>query len=136
MSPMGRDFFLMNFVGALGILQMVAAYSSLRGMMFFPNRAVSAVVGFLALAGVFLWFFISKPRNLPDTAGGLSGSADAWIFCVSCISAILFTLLATSFLNRKTAREATSYPSGLDALKKTTFLKAFAGALRELWTRF
>jgi len=133
---MGREFFLMNFVGALGILQMVAAYSSLRGMMFFPNRAVSAVVGFLALAGAFLWFFISKPRNLPDTGGGLSGNEDAWIFCAACISAILFTLLATSFLNRKTAREATSYPSGLGALKKTTFLRAFAGALRELWTRF
>ena len=136
MSPMGRDFFLMNFVGALGILQMVAAYSSLRGMMFFPHRAVSAVAGFLALAGAFLWFFISKPRNLPDTGGGLSGNSDTWIFCVACTCAILFTLLATSFLNRKRVRGATSYPSGLDALRETTFLRAFAGALRELWTHF
>lgn len=132
---MARDFFLMNFVGALGVLQMAAAYSSLRGMMFFPSRLVSGVVGFLALVGAFLWFFISKPRNFVDTGAGLSGNEDAWIFSVACICALLVTFLGTSFLNRKMGRGATNYPSGLDALSKTTFLRAFTGALRELWTR-
>ena len=135
MSQMGLDFFLMNFVGALGVLQMAAAYSPLRGMLFFQHRTLSGVLGFLALVGAFLWFFISKPRNLPDTGGGLSGNEDTWIFCAACTLAILFTLISTSIINYRLARESTSYPSGLDALRETTFYRAFTGAIKGLWMR-
>lgn len=136
MSQMGLDFFLMNFVGALGVLQMAAAYRSLRGMLFLQHRTLSGVLGFLALVGAFLWFFISKPRNLPDTGGGLSSNEDTWLFCAACAFAILFTLAVTSIINYRMGRGNTTYLPGLDALRETTFYRAFTGAIKGLWTRF
>jgi hypothetical protein len=135
MSGMGCDFFLMNFVAALGVLQMAASYASLRGILFLRHRALSGILGFLAVVGAFLWFFISEPRNLPDTGGGLSGNEDAWLFCAAGACAILFTLAATSVLNRRMGREYASRRPGLDALEHTTFYRAFLSAVRGLWTR-
>ena len=135
MSAMGRDFFLMNFVAALGVIQMAASYASLRGILFFRHRPLSGILGFLAVVGAFLWFFISEPRNLPDTAGGLSGNEDAWLFCAACICAILFTFIVTSLLNHRMGRENASPRPGLDALKDTTFYRAFFSAVRGLWMR-
>lgn len=133
MSQMGLDFFLMNFVGALGVLQISAAYSPLRGMLFIQRRLLSGVLGFLVLIGAFLWFFISEPRNLPDTGGGLSGNEDTWLFCAACTCAILSTLAISSIINRKKHEENPSYPSGLEALREATFYRVFAEAVRKLW---
>lgn len=135
MKPMGLDYFILAFVGAVGVLQIAASYSSLRGILFFQNRRLSAVLGALALVGAFLWFYISKPRNLADTNGGLSGNEDAWIFCAACTLAILFTFAVTSVLNRKMGRDA-NCPPGICALRHTTFYTAFKQAVRKLWTQF
>ena len=95
--------------------------------------SVDAAVGILALVGAFLWFFVSEPRNLPDTGGGLSGNEDTWLFCVACTCAILLTLAISSIINRGKHKENPSYPSGLDALRETTFYRAFSEAMRKLW---
>jgi hypothetical protein len=132
---MGLDYFIMAFVGAVGVLQMAASRSSLRGVLFFQSRRLSGVLGGLALVGAFLWFYISEPRNLPDTNGGLSGNEDAWLFCAASTLAILFTFAVTSVVNRKMGRD-TNCPPGICALRHTTFYTAFKRAVRKLWTLF
>jgi hypothetical protein len=135
MKPMGVDFLVMNLIGALAVLQIAAARGDLRGMMFLPSKRVTAALGFLALAGAFAWFFASEPRNYADDAGGLNGNEDAGLFCLACVLAIAFTLLSTSAINWKLGRDKTSHPGGIEALRETTFLRAFCGAVRRLWTR-
>jgi len=129
---MAVDYFLLVFFAAVGVLQLVAAANGLRGLLFLP-RGVAAVVGPLLAVGTIAWFFGSKPRNLPDTAGGLNGVQQAAIFAVAATLAILVTLLIPSVLRRSSGSPALK-ESGLDALRQATYGQALLNLLAR-WRR-
>lgn len=134
MDNFGLDYFLFVFVAALGVLQMAAAYSSLNGLLYIRPRALAFLLGLAVTVGAFVWFFVSEPRNIPDSAGGLDGNQSAGLFALGMLFALLWTLVMSSIVNRSMSRIAQP-GSGLDALKDTTYLGALRTTLKRLWSR-
>ena len=129
------DYFLLIFVSACGVLQVAASHSGLKGLMFFVRSFYSALVGIVMVLAAFLWFFLSTPRNLPDTGGGLDGIAQSGLFAVGAGTALVFTLILSSIKNISLGSGHRSYNLGLVALKETTYCRALANTLRGLWKR-
>ena len=132
MSHFSVDYFLLVFVSACGVLQIAAAQSGLRGLMFFACPLRSQISGLLMVVGVFLWFFLSAPRNLPDTGGGLDGNAQTALFAAGAGAALAFTLLLSSLKNFFLGDGNGPYNSGLEALKETNYLRALTSISRDL----
>ena len=134
-GPFGLDFLTFVFIAALGVLQMVFAHSSLRGLLFFKSRPVAFLLGLTLTTAAFLWFFLSEPRNLADTQGGLDGNQAAGLFSVGAGLALVLTLGLTSLRNRSMGEGGHPMLPGLEALKETTYFKALFATLRVLWKR-
>ena len=117
------DYFIFVFVAALGVLQAVAAYSRLDGLLFLRRRRVSVVVGCLGVILAFVWFFSAGHRNIPDTDGGLDGNAQAVLFVSAVAMAVVVTFGGSSLFNRH-ALNLTPQVWGLDALRYTTYVNA------------
>ena len=130
------DFLVFVFIAALGVLQMVAAHTALRGLLFVRVRPLAFLAGLVTTATAFLWFFISEPRNVPDTAGGLDGNQMAGLFAIGAGSALVLTLLLSSMCNRSLGRQGQQFNPGLDALRETTYLNALFSTLKDLWKRY
>ena len=129
------DYFVFVFIGALGVLQMVAAYRGLLGLLFIRLRPLAFLVGLVTTSLAFLWFFLSEPRNISDQQGGLDGNQMAGLFAVAAGSALVLTLLASSVSNRSLGGGGQRFDPGLDALRETTYLKALISTLKAVWKR-
>lgn len=129
---MTPDYLILCFLSSLGVLQIAAAHSRLRGLLFFQSPFRSTALGLALVACGFTWFFAPGPRLLPDTAGGLNGNQQALLFSVSAGTAIFSTMLGSSLVNHRrfTARVGAG---GLEALRETTYLHAIQSKLKELW---
>ena len=130
------DYFVFVFIAALGVLQMAAAYSALQGLLFIRFRPLAFLSGLLVTTLAFLWFFLSEPRNIPDTEGGLDGNEMAGLFALGAGSALVLSLLFSSVSNRSMIRSGQQPKTGLDALKETTYVRALLGTLKYLWKRY
>ena len=139
-GPFFLDFLILAFLISLGTLQMAAAYRSLRGLLFVPSRTAAFTLGLaLTLAG-FLWFYLAEPRNISDTEGGIDGNQSSALFAGGAGVAVLATLLMSSLVNLSLGRNAAvrnndPYPTGLEALEQTNYVRAFKAAVRSLWRR-
>ena len=129
------DFFLFVFLAAMGVLQMVASYDNLRGLLFIRVRFPAFGLGLGIAIAAFLWFFLSEPRNLPDTEGGLDGNDAAGLFSLGSLAALLATFAISSLINRSLGRGTAHSTGGLDTLRETTYLRALLGSLKVLWKR-
>ena len=127
------DYFLLIFLSACGVLQIPVSHSGLKGLMFFvrPRYSISVGIGMVLVA--FLWFFLSTPRNLPDTGRGLDGIAQTGLFAAGAGAALVFTLILSSIINVSLCNGHRSYIVGLEALKETTYFQALSDTLRGLW---
>ena len=126
------DYYLFIFIAACGVIQLGGAYSLLSGIQFFSGRWSSLIVGLGAVVASFVWFFASKSRNVPDTAGGLDGNRQATLFVLAVLSALVFTFLLSSVLRRTLGKDSPSQGPGLDALRGATYLSALRSSLRGL----
>ena len=130
-GPFVLDYCLFVFLAAMGVVQMAAARNFLTAVLFIRHRPLAFLSGAALTAGVFVWFFVSEPRNIPDTAGGLDGNQTAGYFAISAGSAVILTLLLSSWINRDMPRDG-PIAAGLDALRRTTYTRALAHALKHL----
>ena len=145
-GPFWLDYSIFVFIAALGVLQMAAAYSALWGLLFIKLRRVAFALGLLTACAAFLWFFLSEPRNLSDTEGGLDGNQMAGLFSVAAGLALILTILVSSAIGRSMMADGQRTSPGLDALRETTYLHALRTTLRgltlrglqlrELWKRY
>ncbi len=128
-GPFVLDYCLLGFLATLGVVQMAAARNGLTGLLFVRHRPTSFLLGMALAVGVFLWFFLSEPRNIADTEGGLDGNQTAGYFTVSAGSAVILTLLVSSLTNRYLRRDG-PFAAGLDALRETTYVRSLARVLK------
>ena len=135
-GPFTLDYLVYVFVASLGVLQMVAAYSALRGILFIRSRRLAFLSGLVTTVLAFLWFFISEPRNVPDTDGGLNGNQMSGLFAVGAGMALALTLLLSSIRNRTMGRDSRRTNNGLDALRETNYLNALYGTIKNMRNRF
>jgi len=124
------DYLILVFWGSCGVFQLAAAYNTIRGLLFFQDRRLSALLGLGLIVAAFAWFFLSGPRNVPDTGPGINGNEQFGYFFAGSGAGLAFTLLASSLRNRELGRGRLSVPSGMDALRETNYLRALYGTLR------
>ena len=128
------DYVLFIFLASLGVVQLAALKNRLRGLCFIRNPVLNLALALGLVAGSFLWFFISEPRNLPDTGDGLDGNQQAMYSVAAAISAVLFTLAVTSLINLGIGRgDDDKRESGLQAMRHATYFSAVRRTLGRLW---
>ncbi len=93
-------------------------------MLFFQHRPGSFMLGVALVAASFTWFYLSEPRNVPDSALGLNGNEQFAYFFAGLGTALVFTLIVSSLTNWTLGAGRTRLPNGLDALRESTYLRA------------
>ena len=124
------DYFLLVLFASCGVFQMAAALNGLRGLMLFKRRRAAFIFGSVIMAGAVGWFFLSEPRNLPDTGFGLTGNEQFGYFFAGSGAGLAVTLLVSSVRNRNLGRGRSAIPLGIDALAESNYLRALH---RTLW---
>lgn len=123
------DYLLFVFMVSLGVLQFVGARGRLEGISFFPRRYISYIFAALMVIGGYWWFF-RIDRNIPDTAGGISGP---WLFAylvAGLAIAMVLTLLVSSAVKARWGRpDSEGEQKGLEVLKRMTFIQAIIRAI-------
>ena len=119
MSQLDIDYFIFVFIASCGAIQLAAAYSKLKGLLFLPRIVPNYIFAALAIGGAFGWFFTHDSRNVP----GLEGAQLSRGVALAALAAIVFTLIVTSLLKIRVKSRIRNEP-GLDALKKMGYLGA------------
>lgn len=127
------DYLVLVFFASCGVFQIAAACNSLHGLMFFKSRRTALLFGIALWVAAFAWFFLSEPRNQPDTGLGLTGNQQFGFFFVGSGAGLAFTLLMSSLRNLNLGTG--SYPIGLDALRQSNYLRALYRTLQP-WVAF
>ncbi len=129
MSGLSLEYSVLVFVAACGVLQGVAAYSNLKGLLFFESRIMAYVFSALAIGGVFGWFFLSENRNVP----GIEGREQFFAFNSALFLALVFTFVISSVLRRRigiSSRSSNPHSEdsqpGIGALRRMTYFQAIS----------
>jgi len=138
-----EEYIAFVFMASVGVLQLVGAFTQLKGLLFFRNRALTYLLSFLLIGGSFYWFFVRDDRW--DTImrhTSLEGKQQFLYFCLAAFLAVFFTLVISSLLAALRARrqnKSTTNPGqttdpdpgeGLDKLKEVSYLEALKRSFR------
>ena len=128
----GFDYFMLVLLSSIGVLQIVFASNELYGLLFVRKHPkASTAIGLLFICVAYAWFFFCEFRNVPDTIQGLDGNQQAWRFALASSCGIFFTLILSSAINFRWGRIARELPSGIQALRNTTYLQSIIFRDRE-----
>lgn len=119
--PFIGDYIILLFFTALGTLQIAAAVNGLRGLLFFHHRLASLGLSAALIIGAVTWFFLSEPRNVPDSTRGMDGNEQFLGFCLGVSGAFAFTALVSALLHPSLGAGAASSPAGLEGLRENHY---------------
>lgn len=144
MTGLARDYFILVFIASCGILQISAARSGLRGLLFFSRPLYSFFFGAVVILGSFIWFFSAANRNIPGAESRFEGAQQFAFFALAAFAALLVTLALASFVQaffitsrtRRSSRRGPpqANPGGLETFRRMTCLQAWK-ANRLGWER-
>ena len=121
------------FIASFGVLQLVAAFAHLKGLLFFRKTVIAYIIALLLIGGAFGWFFGWDNRleeKIMHT--GLEGRQQFLNFNLAALAALVFTLIVSSVANSrglirpKEEEEA----QGLGSLKQMSYFKAIGHSFR------
>ena len=124
------DYLVLVFFASCGVFQMAAAYNGLRGLLFFQGRRWAFLFGLGLAMGAFSWFFLWEPRNVPDTALGLTGNQQFGFFFAGSGAGLTATLLVSSLRNWGLGAGRTDLPAGLEALRVSNYFRVLYRTLQ------
>jgi len=125
------QYFIFVFIAAVGVLQLIATGTQLKGLLFFKRKALVYLFSFLAIGGSFGWFF--GWDNRLDTVmrqTGLEGAQQFLYFCLAAFAALVFTLIVSSLLKAQWKGQPKGSSQGLDALKERSYFEAVKHSFR------
>lgn len=114
------DYFLMVLIAAIGILQIAAAQSGLKGLSFFKKPILDRLFGLIAIVGGFCFFYGTEYRNVRS----LEGSQQFEYYLAGVAAAVFLTLVVSSLINFNLRGSVGREERGLEALKKTNYFRA------------
>ena len=129
---MAADYFVLVFVGAVGVYQMAAAHARLRGLCFFGPRWAQYLFGLLAIGGAFAWFYATEDRNWQHT---VEGTQQLGLFLLAIVLAYFATAIVASLINarmtwpRNEVIDGLQHDQGFETLRRTTFLGSLLARL-------
>ncbi|MBI3742833.1 MAG: hypothetical protein HY261_00900 [Chloroflexi bacterium] len=137
---LASDYFLLVFGGSLGLIQAVAAWSGLRGLLFVRESRAAYVIGTVMLVGTFAWFVLTGDYKTPGDVGGVQGSQQFGLFLAGTTSATVVTAVVASVTQAgsKPVHGSTGSPrtdprgEGLDELREMTWVAAMRARLRRI----
>ncbi|MDO8749903.1 MAG: hypothetical protein Q7K03_01990 [Dehalococcoidia bacterium] len=130
MTNFALDYLAFVFLSAVGVLLVVTAHSRLHGLLL-VGRRLSILLGAALTVVAFTWFFTSKPRNLPDTGGGLDGNEQTLLFAVSAGAALALVLILSSVRNWSLGANAAG--NGVEALRSSSYLRLLFKGMKDRW---
>jgi hypothetical protein len=119
MGQIYLDYFLLTFMGNLGILQLAAAYAGIKGLTLFDRPLYCYLLAVALIAGGFAQFFLlggHTPRTI------IEGTAQFGCLVGGAAAAIATTILISSVVRLRMAHSE-GQGIGLEALKGTTYLR-------------
>lgn len=131
---MAADYFVLVFVGAVGVYQIAAVYAGLRGLCFFRHPVAQYLFGLLAIGGAFGWFYGTENRNWQHT---VEGAQQLGLFLLAIVMAYFATAIAASLIHARMTWsgsrviEGRQHERGFETLKTTTFLGGILSSLRK-----
>jgi hypothetical protein len=129
------EYIAFVFMASVGVLQLVGAFTQLKGLLFFRTRALTYLLSFLMIGGSFYWFFVRDDRwDTIMRRTSLEGKQQFLYFCLAAFLAVFFTLVVSSLLAALWAKgqnkDMTNPGHGLDKLKEMSYLEALKDSLR------
>ncbi len=131
MSLFAIEYLAFSFVACCGALQVAAWHNHLNGLSFLPRRHLGGLLGAALAVGAFLWFFLSRERNVPDTDEGLGGTLMFALFLLAAGAATAFTLALSSLANWKRFQPPPTDADGLEALRQSSYVSAILASFRK-----
>jgi hypothetical protein len=131
---MAADYFVLAFVGAVGVYQIAAAHAGFRGLGFFRHPVVQYLFGLLIIGGAFGWFYGTGDRNWQHN---VEGTQQLGLFLLAIILAYFATAIVASLIHarmtwsRNQVIEGRQHDRGFETLKTTTFLGGILSSLRK-----
>ena len=122
------DYFLMVLIATTGILQIAAAQAGFKGLSLFRKPTVDRIFGLLAIIAGFCFFYGTEDRNVPS----LEGSGQFAYYLAGVAAATLLTVVVSSLINFGLRGRLERGDRGLEALKKTNYLRALFSSF---WNR-
>ena len=129
------EYLILVFTASVGVLQLVAARTQLKGLLFFQKPLLAYPLSLLLILGSFYWFFQRDSRI--DTVmrhTGIEGSGQFYNFCMGAFAALLFTLAVSSLIgllrHRGQQRNENENSEGLDTLRDMTYYEAVKHGFR------
>lgn len=122
------EYLIFIFTASVGVLQLVAARTQLKGLLFFKKPVLAYPFSLLLIVGSFWWFFVRDDHI--DTImrqPGLEGSGQFYNFCMGAFAALLSTLAVSSLiglLRRRGQRNENENSEGLDTLRQMSYYEA------------
>ena len=133
--PFALDYLLLVFLSSSGAIQLAVSQGPLYGLRFIKSPFLNKILGLLLIFISFTWFFVSEPRNIPDSSDGLDGNQQALFFILGAGIATIFTILISS-LNKHSPNKKTLIPQpGLESLNYNSFYSSTRIYLKLLWKR-
>jgi hypothetical protein len=130
-SHLTLEYLLFVFIASCGVLQLTAAYSKLKGLLFFQSRIVTCIFALLVIGGAYAWF-IGWGTRLQERImhPGIEGFQQVYCFLLAAVVAIIFTLIISSMINRKSlSKSGKEEREGLEKLKEENYFKAIRHSL-------
>jgi hypothetical protein len=150
------EYFLFIFLSSLGILQIAASYTNLKGLSFFSRTAWGYIFGALLIVGGFSWFYIVGNRHpdvsyeitwldlfrygwfisVPDDTELVMGESEIVVVfllavgCVLLITIVLSSIVKFRILPGTPEDISGKAQEGLEVLKRMTFFQAITRNLR------
>ena len=133
MFTFAADYYLFVFAASLGVVQIAVSLGRLNGLLVLKSPVAACVLGVVLVLAAFVWFFTSAPRNLNDYEGGLDGNIQALFFFLGALTAVLVTFAVSSLVNARMRGGDPEPGEGLDALKRTNYVRALGHSLHYWW---
>jgi len=130
MKDFSIDYYILVSVASMGVLQLAATRSGLKGLLVFKSPLVTRIVGAVLPLASIIWFFGSENRNVSDHLGGLSSNEIALTFFVGALTAWVVTVAVSSVVNARADQGAATNAPGIDALRDTTYFRALSLNIR------
>ena len=136
MFTFATDYFILVFIGTVGVIQVGASLGRLSGLLFLKSLLAARILGLTLVLAAFILFFSTGTRNINDYEGGLDGPTQALFFFLGSSAGVAITFLVSSLVNARMKTSEISPEGGLDALKETNYARALGRSLGYWWRQW
>jgi len=127
MADFRLDYFLMVLIATIGILQIAAAQAGFKGLSFLKKPTLDRLFGLLAIIGAFWFFYGTEYRNVRS----LEGSQQFSYYLAGVAAAVFLSLVISSLTNFALRGRVERDDRGLEALKKTNYVRALLSSFKK-----